>query len=297
MPKDKKIEPDTVQESQIDISNPAVKERVEAFMGVPIKDAEEEPKAPEAPAEPTPPTEPTTPPETPAFDAEAERAKIRAEVEAEVKAREEEAQLQAQAIADKVATEKATAERKYIVTPPWETENRAPKGLEEVVAWVREETIAATKEATIKEQEETAANAKAAEEVEAQELAATEQNWNVYWDTQLDDLTVKGKIPAMSAEIKGKLARGETLSDGDASDPGIKARVDLFTLAQKNQNLNLKEVYYEYYVDSDKAKVKQPAGADAPVSAGKGKTDKDTEGFSYEDVHNARSLRDLMPNR
>lgn len=275
-------------EPTIDVSNEYVKDQVEKFMGEPI----EVPIKNDSANEPTPPATPEPPKEEPKIDLEAEKAKWRAEYENEQKSKDVTDKEKAKDLAAQI---QADATQPFLITPPWDKEKRVPKDLTEVVSWIREENIAYTKAELKRERESEELQKKEAEEQATKEYAETENKWNIYWDTQLDELASKGKIPPISESIKAKLAKGETLSAQDAKDPGVVARADIFNLAQKNQNLNLKEVYYEYYVEFSKNKNKQPAGANAPISAGRAtKSDAENEEFTYDEIHGAKSLRDLL---
>jgi hypothetical protein len=114
-------------------------------------------------------------------------------------------------------------------------------------------------------------------EIKQAETAKKEQQeqYNKYWDEQLEDLRRAGKIPDLSDEVKEKVTKGQPLSEEERKDPGLNAQVNLINTmtevskqrraANKPPIYNLKEIFYEHYTET-KA---QRAGADAPVSGGK----------------------------
>lgn len=155
---------------------------------------------------------------------------------------------------------------------PWEKEGRNPKSYKEVAEFSAE--LAEWK----RQQAEKAQEEQKKQEEETQKK--TTDQWNKYWDEQLDDLLSSGKLPKVEDE-------------NDKSDPGKLARNALW---QKMWDVNqqrksegkqpvtsLKEIYYEHYEDPNA----QPAGYDAPISLGrKAVSGGDSKDYSYEDIHN-----------
>lgn len=154
---------------------------------------------------------------------------------------------------------------------PWAKEGRNPKDYDEIANW-SVELVEKKNEAKRVEVEKTAAETKATQEVTATERATS---FNKYWDEQLEDLQESGKLP-------------KAVDTTDENDDGVIARKELFkTMLDINQErvkegkdpiYSLKEVYYEHYTP----KSKQPAGADAPISAGRSSAPSgDDEAYEY----------------
>jgi len=198
--------------------------------------------------------------------------------------------------ADKIAEEvrdgiieKLTGEKDKEGLSPWEKEKRAPKDYTEVAEWGTEK---AKKEirAEIEEKEKVQAK-KTAKEKKATE--AKQKEWNDYWDGQVNKLVEEGKIPAVNEDIQVKLAENKALTDEEKEDEGVQARREIFKLANENKESNLELVYYKYYSKG----ATKPAGATAPVfgsrkvvsPSGKG------EEYSYDEIHGAKTMRDLLP--
>lgn len=174
--------------------------------------------------------------------------------------------------------------------PPWEKEGRKPKGWSEVVDYA---TKSALNQFESKQEAQKKAQETANRERELQQAQTLEQ-YNKVWDRQITSLEKDGHIPSIDKDIKAKLDKGEKLSDEEKQDPGIQARVKLYDLAEKHGTANLELVYYKY-MSTGQADA-PPPGANVPVqgnrksvsSPGKG------PGFSYEEIHNARDIRDLI---
>lgn len=138
---------------------------------------------------------------------------------------------------------------------------------------------------------EQAEEARKADEVQ-QTIAKTEkereENFNKFIDDELNELYSKDRLP----KIKDK---------DDPEDYGVKTRTALFqTMMEVNQKrvanneppiYSINKIYHEYFTPPSK----QPAGANAPVSAGRGGSQvADTEEFSYHDIHNKKSFLDFF---
>jgi hypothetical protein len=172
-------------------------------------------------------------------------------------------------------------QKKYIVNRPWEIEGRNPKNWDEVATWSAQEALAQMKkeQQTVvqREEEETKQN--------QEQMETAKKQWNDYWNGQLKSLEESGRIPPVPVDIQKKLDSGEGLTDAERENPGVKARLDLFILSQETDNHSLIEVYHEHYKDKVAAKKKQPPGANAPISAGKGTPKVEGDEFYYEDIH------------
>lgn len=138
---------------------------------------------------------------------------------------------------------------------------------------------------------------KAAEAATAAATAKSEEdarmtNVNQYVDSQLADIFATGKVP----KIQDK---------DNPSDPGntFKRALTEQTMLINRERLDkglptktIKEVFYEDF----KSPTRQPAGADAPVSAGRGATTTadSTEELNYiRDVKNNRFLNSIFKRR
>ena len=81
------------------------------------------------------------------------------------------------------------------------------------------------------------------------------------WDGDVNDLQTDNLIPKYSQNVQDKINKGISLNRDDFEiDPGLKARKELFELAQEYKTTPYK-AYHRYYK-------KQPAGARAPVWTG-----------------------------
>lgn len=111
--------------------------------------------------------------------------------------------------------------------------------------------------------------------------------FNQYIDEQLDELLKNGKLP-------------KVINKDDPQDRGVMARKALFqTMYDVNTKrvkegkqpiYSVKEIFYEHYTPP----TQQPAGADAPISAGRGTAVADTgEDYSYAEIKK-KSFLDLF---
>lgn len=108
--------------------------------------------------------------------------------------------------------------------------------------------------------------------------------WNAHWSSQLEELE--------EAELIPKIA-----NEQNKNDPGIKARIALFTAMRENnerrkeegklETYSLKEVYYEVYSK------REVPGADAPIAGANKGVSQGEKGYSYEDVHNP-TMEDIV---
>lgn len=222
--------------------------------------------------------EASAPPEEPKEEPKEEKPEIKEEPKEEkVEAKEEYEPVDMNKLKEEVRTEateevtnkiikslkgeEATQEEQdayqKFATETYEKEGRNPtynEAFKFMSQQVKEE-IRAEDEAKAKEAEE---QVKAKQEAEGQ----NKEQFNKYIDDQLADLKATGKLP-------------EAADPKDENDPGVVAQKALF---QKMMDVNtervkdgkppiysLKEIYYEHY-----SQPTGPAGADAPVSAGRG---------------------------
>lgn len=141
---------------------------------------------------------------------------------------------------------------------PWAKEGRNPRDYDEIAEW-SVELVEKKNEAKRLEQE------RINEEVKAQQVEYSQKRADFYnnqWNEHLEDLTEAGKLP-------------KVVDPNNEEDEGVIARKELFkamlevnndrVAKGKEATYSLKEIYYEHYTP----KSKQPAGADAPVSAGR----------------------------
>jgi len=163
--------------------------------------------------------------------------------------------------------------------PLWEKEDRNPQSYREIADYAAQmiEKKQEAKKAAMTESE------KKAHELEEEQFGVFEKSVYKEWDDQMAELEASNKIP-----------KGEE---------GIAARVDLFAIMGEIKDkriaegkpmiTNLKEIYYEHYLPRQN-KVKQPAGADAPVGTGKKSvTSGDNQPYSYNELRR-KSMHDLL---
>ena len=157
---------------------------------------------------------------------------------------------------------------------PWAKENRTPKDYEEVADWGVEKAKILGKrdaDAQVKVQEE---QTKKQEEYNKQQV----EQFNKYTDEQLEDLMTQGKIPRNDEEARKALF--QTMLE--VNQERVKEN--------KSPIYSIKEIFYEHY----KPVNTQPAGADAPISAGKGNVSPEGQELDYQrDVKN-KSLMDIL---
>ncbi len=157
--------------------------------------------------------------------------------------------------------------------PPWEKENRNPT-YKELADYLRDNV-----KKDLKSEDEAKTKAEA-EEAKKLEEANKQYNdhMNTYWDNQLQELETANKIDKSERE---ELQR-------QWLDYMVNAKK-----ANKSYTVSLKEFFYEGY----KKKDDQPAGADAPVGAGKQSVSSGKAGdFTYEEVHNT-SIEDIIAGK
>lgn len=116
-----------------------------------------------------------------------------------------------------------------------------------------------------------------------QELKSAEQ-LRKQWDIQWYDLVNQGKLPKVQDEIQEKINKGEKLSQRDfQSDPGLKARTQLFNIA-KTAGKSPKLAYYEDW-DSTQASRSAPVLGSNPSNVSVGNDD-----YTNEDVKETRRM-------
>lgn len=278
MPEEKEVEKDTKdpkETKETPESNAYVDERVDEFLGTEpgkevedkAKKIEEEPKAP--PTEEEPPLE--EPKETPP---EVDVTALKEEVTKEV----------TEGIAQRLIGERKPEEE----LSPWEKEGRNPKDYDEIANYVADLTqkrIAEQQAEVRKEEEE-----ERARQTEYQQK--TNEEWNTYWNEQLEDLRAQDKLP--------KVVKADDEKDaGRVAERGIFNQMFQLNIKRNAEGkvpiTNIKEFYYEHY----KNPTDQPPGADAPVSGGRKSIDegKNKEEYTYEEIHHARDFESLIGSK
>ena len=266
-PKDK-----TPKEKETPEKNAYVDERIEDFLSEEPKETpkdkpedkpEAPPEAPEAPEEP--PLE--EPKETPEVDVTALKEEVTKEV--------------TEGIAQRLIGERKPEEE----LSPWEKEGRNPKDYDEIANYVADLTqkrIAEQQAEVRKEEEE-----ERARQTEYQQK--TNEEWNTYWNEQLEDLRAQDKLP--------KVVKADDEKDaGRVAERGIFNQMFQLNIKRNAEGkvpiTNIKEFYYEHY----KNPTDQPPGADAPISGGRKSVDegKNKEEYTYEEINSARNFEDLL---
>lgn len=155
----------------------------------------------------------------------------------------------------------------------WEKAGRPPT-YTEALKFVAENT----KKALLEEQKSQAEKAEEARKAHEAANASRQDEINKFIDKELEELYADGKLP----KIK---------DPKDPNDYGVIARKALFqTMLEVNQKNQAENKPYEYSVYKIfhrhyKAPAKQPAGADAPVSAGSNRSSQpEDDAFSYKDI-------------
>lgn len=171
--------------------------------------------------------------------------------------------------------EKITGKKEEDLTDqsPWDKEKRNPKSYNEIADWSKQQALkefSKQRDAETTRQEESATKLKEDQE-------RINQAWNQHWDKQIKELVDDGELP----EIKDK---------NDPNDPGVIATTELFQLAFNQGKTDLEAVYYRNKVKGKK----QPAGDNAPVSAGKKSVQSESKQYSWEQIHSAKSLHDIV---
>ena len=167
---------------------------------------------------------------------------------------------------------------------PWVKEGRQPKDYTEVSDYGKQQALREF-EAKQKVKEE-----ELAQKTKAEQLSETEKQkkWNVYWEGQLKEMTTDGRLPKVDDKISEKLVKGETLTEAEKQDQGLRARAELFAKAKEVKESNLEVVYYKHLNQ-------KPAGAMAPVfGIHRGTTPSSKTDWTYEELHNTKNMQDLM---
>ena len=197
-----------------------------------------------------------------------------------------EMEANAQKIADQKVQEQMDDFRKRIVgddgtdhpRTPWEERGETrPKDWNEVFSFaqkINEETI----EKRLKSRD---TEAKKQQEAEEQRLNDTRLTIQKYWDGDIVDLQTEGSIPKYAPAIQDKINKRVQLTKEEfESDPGLRARVDLYQLAQE-RNITPYKAYHMYYKQGNR-------GANAPVFGGSGGSPANADNFSYKEISDAR---------
>lgn len=163
---------------------------------------------------------------------------------------------------------------------PWDKEKRVPKDYDEITDWAIE------KNRIMSERRAEADKAKTEETTKAQEDYNKQQvdNFNKYTLDQFADLAAAGKIPSVK-------------NPNNPDDPGVAAQRELLQIMlevnlerQKEHKLpiySVKEIYYEHLPEDEDMEepVKEVAGADAPVSAGRMPVGTEDKEIDYTEIH------------
>jgi len=279
--------PKDPKEKETPEKNAYVDERVDEFLGEDpskvevVEDKEDTPDkpedkpeapedtpeaTPEAPEAPEAPKEPETP-EEPKVDVTALKEEVTKEV--------------TEGIANRLIGERKPEED----VPPWEKEGRNPKDYNEIANYVADLTqkrITDQQAEVQKQQQEDKAK-----QVEVQQKSNEE--WNTYWNGQLDELRTEDKLP--------KIANAKDEKDaGKVAERGIFNQMFQHNIGRNSEGkppiTNIHEFFHRYY----KNPTDQPPGADAPVSGGKKSVDegKNKEEYTYEEINSARNFEDLL---
>jgi hypothetical protein len=154
-----------------------------------------------------------------------------------------------EAFAEKFATEKGR-------NPSWF----------ELVPFLKDEVKAELK----REQEEATQQTEAQKKQVAEQNAQRQKAFNTYLDEQLNELQVAGKLNMKDEAVKKQFF--QTMME--VNDKRVKEG--------KAPIYSAKEIFYEHYSPP----TAQPAGADAPISVGRGSTQtSNNEEYSYADIH------------
>ena len=156
----------------------------------------------------------------------------------------------------------------------WTSESRTPTDYDEIL-----EEAANFIEFRNKKTQEEQAKVQEEQTKKQEEYNKTQiEQFNKYTDEQLEDLMTQGKIPRNDEESRKALF--QTMLE--VNQERVKEN--------KNPIYSIKEIFYEHY----KPVNTQPAGADAPISAGKGNVSPEGQELDYQrDVKN-KSLMDIL---
>lgn len=144
------------------------------------------------------------------------------------------------------------------------------------------------KQAIKAEQAEEARIANEQQQTVAKTEKEREDGFNKFVDDELTELYANNRLP----KIKDK---------EDPEDYGVRTRTALFQkMMEVNQKrvanneppiYSINKIFHEHFTPPSK----QPAGANAPISAGRGGNQAvDTDDFSYHDIHNKKSILDFF---
>lgn len=184
------------------------------------------------------------------------------------------------------AEEKKAKEDEELI-PIYVREGRNPKDYAEIndeaqrIAEIKFNRTLDAREAAARAKEEETAKAREAELAKSKQF---EEDFNKMIDEELNEMYTNNKLPKI-------------VDEKDPDDPGIKARFELFkTMKEVNEKrvtagqqpiTSISRIYNNYY----KLPTSQPAGADAPVSAGRGVvTEEKEEVMPYAKLHNSSFL-------
>ena len=171
---------------------------------------------------------------------------------------------------------------------PWEKEGRRPRDYKEVADWSKEQTL---KEIDVRDAKKKEEADKAVKETK-QADKDKEKKWGKYWDEQFKELVEEGKIPGINEDVQRKMDKGQTLTQEEREDPGVRARAEIWDEARKSKESNLRLVYFEHI------KGKEDVGVDAPVfgSRRSSKPVLDKADYTYEQTRDD-SVEDILTGK
>jgi len=165
-------------------------------------------------------------------------------------------------------------------------------GKKEEEKWKPKDWEEVKESAAVEAERRIEAKLKAEKEAEQKQLTEAEEakkskeiELHKYWDAQVESMTKSNLLPELEPEIAQKMSKGEALSDSEKQLPSVRARQEIYKLAQEHKEPNLELVYYKYYG-------KQPL---TPPVLGSSKSPNTHErpDYTYEEISGS-SLEDLM---
>lgn len=192
--------------------------------------------------------------------------------------RKETADKITQALTGKQETTQEERDRYEVIAENFAKEKGRNPTWFELVKFIKEDIREEMKNETEKERVEREEVVKQQKE----ENAKKQKAFDTYVDEQLDELHNAGKINKNDEKSRQALFRTML----EVNEKRVKEG--------KAPIYSVKEIFYEHYT----APTTQPAGFDAPISAGRGNAQiSNEEEYSYGDVHNPKSFVDLFRKR
>ena len=127
-----------------------------------------------------------------------------------------------------------------------------------------------------------------------EEKKKVEEEFNKYWDDQLNDLQKDGLLPELPKEIVTKLAKNEALTEAEQKHPAVKARTELYATAKELKDEGKRDWYNLELIYHRLNRAGKISGREAPVQ-NKGQAQVQSHGntFKYSDIHNKSTLQIL----